>query len=253
MALPQVMTPDDRSLEARLHQLGTPAIDPALVSVHLGAMAGVAPGRAGILTKFRVAAAFFAGLLIGGSGLAAAGALPASVQSIAHTTFAKVGVNVPAGHDRVTEGCGTDTNGQPFKNHGQYVKAHKGDSAAAQSDCGKPKVSVHDSTSNPGNDENDSTSNSNCAGQGPVTPPSAAANSQGAAQGKADAGSECKDATDATVSPGAPSASSNSSGGATTTSHPGNGNANGHSTTTTAPPGSSANKNANATSHGAQP
>jgi hypothetical protein len=189
------MTPDEGKFESRLHDLGTRAVDPSLASTHLGAMAGVAPGRAGVGVKLRVAAAFFAGLLIGGTGLAAANALPASMQSVAHTTLSKVGVNVPPGHDRVTDGCGTDTSGQPFKNHGQYVKAHKGDPAAAQSDCGKPKVSVHDTSSTDTGD-----SQSKCAGQGPTTPP-AAANAKGKATGKANAGSKCDKADDSTAEP----------------------------------------------------
>jgi hypothetical protein len=155
----------------------------------------------------RVAAAFFAGLMIGGTGLAAANALPASMQSVAHTTLSKVGVNVPPGHDRVTEGCGTDTNGQPFKNHGQYVKAHKGDSAAGQSDCGKPKVSLHDTSTTDAPDSADS--QSKCAGQGPTTPTAAADNSKGKATGKANAGSKC-DKADSTDSADATDPSSGS-------------------------------------------
>jgi hypothetical protein len=191
------MTPEDCSLESRLHELGAASIDPAVASVHLGAMAGVAPGRAGWATKLRVAAAFFAGLLIGGSGLAAANALPSSAQSVAHATLAKVGVNVPSGHDRVTEGCGTDSNGQPFKNHGQYVKAHPEDrAAAAASDCGKPKKSVHETTSTTGDSATTDENSSNCAGQGPVTPPAAVENSKGKATGKATAGSKCDEKPD---------------------------------------------------------
>jgi hypothetical protein len=87
--------------------------------------------------KIAVGAAFFTGLMTGGMGLAAAGALPDSAQSVAHSALHAVGVDVPTAHpERSKEGCGDGT----FDNHGQFVKSQpKGDrSAAAQSDCGKP-------------------------------------------------------------------------------------------------------------------
>jgi hypothetical protein len=87
--------------------------------------------------KIAVGAAFFTGLMTGGMGLAAAGALPDSAQAVAHSALHAVGVDVPKAHpDRSTDGC----NGGTFANHGQFVSSQpKGDrSAAAQSDCGKP-------------------------------------------------------------------------------------------------------------------
>ena len=62
-------------------------------------------------------------------GLAAAGALPDSAQSVAHSALHAVGVDVPKAHpDRSTDGC----NGGTFANHGQFVSSQpKGDRSAA--------------------------------------------------------------------------------------------------------------------------
>jgi hypothetical protein len=125
----------------RLHEFGRQPVDPATSSEHLTAMAAVGTGRGRLSTKLKVGLAFGAGLLIGGSGLASAGALPAPAQKVAHSTLSKVGVNVPGGTARFNDPavCGLDPATQkPFRNHGQYVKAHKGDPAAAESRCGKP-------------------------------------------------------------------------------------------------------------------
>ena len=137
----------------RLRDLGHEPMAPDLAARHLGTMAGVRP-RAGRAVKAKVGAAFFAGLLVGGTGLATAGALPAPAQDVAHTTLGSVGLDVPNGHARFTSGCGTDPEtGQPFKNHGQYVKAHHGGSAAGQSNCGKPLVAVNGSSGETGSSD----------------------------------------------------------------------------------------------------
>jgi hypothetical protein len=88
----------------------------------------------------KVAAATAGCVIFGSAGLAAAGTLPATVQDAAHTALGAVGVNVPEGHGRFNDP--TICPGGPYKNHGQYVKAHPNDPKAAQSPCGKPLQSV---------------------------------------------------------------------------------------------------------------
>jgi hypothetical protein len=131
------MSDYDDPLVSRLGDLGRTPVDPHVASSHLRALAGV-PVRPAWFGRLRVTGAFAAGLLVGTTGLATAGALPAPVQQIAHTTLGAVGVDVP-GTDRVGgPECGD------AKNHGQFVRAaDKGHRAeAAHSDCGKPKSAV---------------------------------------------------------------------------------------------------------------
>lgn len=133
-------TPEDFSdLTARLRALSEERVAPHLADAHLAAMAE-APSpaaRGSRWTKARVGLAFFAGLLLGGSGLASAGALPGPAQDVAHDVLGAVGVNVP----RSTEGC---PEGKEYRNHGEYVSevSESGDEAAtkaaAKSECGKP-------------------------------------------------------------------------------------------------------------------
>jgi hypothetical protein len=123
----------------RLRGLGQHPVDPATAGRHLGAMAGVRHPRARAV-KLKVGGAFFAGLLIGGTGLATAGALPGPAQDAAHSALSTVGVNVPDGHQRYNNpaDCGASAN---YRNHGQYVKANKAKNPKAdQSRCGKPLV-----------------------------------------------------------------------------------------------------------------
>lgn len=135
------MHDDDDSLAERLHDLGRQPVDPATSSRHLSAMAAVEGSSGRFSTRLKVGAALGIGLLLGGTGLASAGALPGPAQGVASKTLAKVGVNVPHGTERFNAPavCGTDPNtGQPFKNHGQYMRANEANPAAAQSRCGKP-------------------------------------------------------------------------------------------------------------------
>ena len=134
------MTEQD-PLTDRLRDLGRQPVDPATSSRHLTAMAAAEGGRRRVSTKLKVGLAFAAGLLIGGTGLASAGALPAPAQNVAHSTLSKVGVDVPRGTERYNDPavCGLDpATGKPFRNHGQYVKANKANPAAGESRCGKP-------------------------------------------------------------------------------------------------------------------
>jgi hypothetical protein len=121
---------DHDDLIQRLQRLGRQPVDPARQEAHLAAMAPV--GRSPMRAKVRVAGAFLAGLLVGGSGLAVAGALPDSAQNVAHTMFEQVGVQVPQPeryHD--PEECGAEVKA----NHGEYVRDDK---SLARTDCGKP-------------------------------------------------------------------------------------------------------------------
>lgn len=136
-------------LTERLRALGDEPVEPTVRARHISQMAGqhreklvprLAQSRL-FRSRLRVGAAFFAGLLIGGSGMAVAGALPSPAQSVAHDVLGAVGVGIPdgKGKPRSVEGC---PEGQTFANHGQYMKwvaENGGDTeAASTSECGKP-------------------------------------------------------------------------------------------------------------------
>lgn len=120
----------------RLRGLGHHRVDPSLASRHLDAMAS-SPRRAVRSAKVKVGAAFFAGLVLGGTGLASAGTLPGSAQGVAHTALSAVGINVPDSHGPARYN-GPECTGGPYQNHGQYVRAHHADPNAGSSRCGKP-------------------------------------------------------------------------------------------------------------------
>lgn len=125
---------DHDDLQQRLGALGSRPINPAQQSADLTAMATVQAGSR-FSPKLRLAGAFLAGLLIGGTGLAAADALPDSAQHVAHATLAKVGVDVPNPARYHGSECGPEQ-----KNHGGYVSQASGPDkkTMAESDCGKP-------------------------------------------------------------------------------------------------------------------
>jgi hypothetical protein len=81
--------------------------------------------------------ALVAGVVLGGTGLAAADVLPGPVQGAVNDTLAKVGVGGHGGPERY-KGPECDASKGDYRNHGQYVKLHKTDAAAARSRCGKP-------------------------------------------------------------------------------------------------------------------
>lgn len=126
---------EHEELRHRLRRLGAEPIEPARQAADLMAMAGVrrssrvAPGFLG--SKVRLAAAFLAGLLLGGTGLAAADVLPDPAQHVAHTVLAEVGVDVPNPARYHGPECGAEVK----KNHGAYVRD---DHSLAKSACGKP-------------------------------------------------------------------------------------------------------------------
>src|SRR2546423_3882666 len=137
-------------LERRLAAFGHHPVPDDVARRHLALMeatpvAVAAVGRGQTWSrKLVVGAAFLSGLVTGGFGLAAAGALPSPAQNVAHDALHVVGVKVPEGksesHPRSTDGC----DGATVKNHGQFVSSQPaGDrSEAAKSDCGKPLTSV---------------------------------------------------------------------------------------------------------------
>jgi hypothetical protein len=117
-------------LERRLGALGHHPVPTGLASEHLTRIAGAGtPSR--WHGKLRVGAAFLAGLLLGGSGLVAAGALPDPVQHAAHQALDRVGVEVPDPERYHGEECGDEVR----RNHGAYVRD---DHSLARSRCGKP-------------------------------------------------------------------------------------------------------------------
>ena len=146
----------------RLRALSRQPVDPGVAARHASLMASVPAAAPPRRLRPPVAAAFLAGTVLGGAGLAGAvtGTLPEPAQDVAHDVLAKVNVRVPQGDKgkserrgtpRFTAGC-TYPDGRPFTgNHGQYVKAHPDDPAtvdvderevAARSDCGKPQKAV---------------------------------------------------------------------------------------------------------------
>ena len=121
---------EHEDLQARLRATGAHPVDPTIAADHLARMADVRP-RSGIRPQLAIAGAFLAGLLIGGSGLAVAGALPDPVQHVAHQAFDPLGVDVPDPERYHGPECG----GEVKKNHGAYVRD---DHDLAKSQCGKP-------------------------------------------------------------------------------------------------------------------
>jgi hypothetical protein len=123
----------------RLRDFGSRPVDPVVASRHLTGLARPA-SRSPWRGRLKVGAAFAAGLLLGGAGLAHADALPDPAQQAAHTALGKVGINVPPGHQRYNDPAVCP--GGPYRNHGQYVRTHKDDPNAGRSPCGKPLKSA---------------------------------------------------------------------------------------------------------------
>lgn len=126
-------------LTARLRDLGRNPVEPATASRHLTAMAAGRQVRIGRFGRAKVAAAFAAGIILGGTGLASAGVMGNGAQNTVANAAEHVGVNLPGGKPRSTTGCTVARSGETltqttFKNHGDYVSAG-GDPKA---DCGKP-------------------------------------------------------------------------------------------------------------------
>jgi hypothetical protein len=127
---------DLEPLVGRLHSMGQQPMDHTL-----GQRVLARAHRSRLIwlhsTKLKVAAALAGGFMIGSVGMASAGALPGRAQDVAHAALSAVGVHVPPGQDRYN---GPECDGATT--HGQYVKAHPDDPAAATSPCGKPNKAV---------------------------------------------------------------------------------------------------------------
>ena len=119
----------DPELEGRLRAAGRQPIDPGLQSAHLTQMASAVQSSRR-RAKVRVAGIVVAGVLVGSTSLAAAGALPDPAQHFAHRALDNVGVKVPDPQRYHGPECGAEVK----KNHGAYVRDDK---ALATSDCGK--------------------------------------------------------------------------------------------------------------------
>jgi hypothetical protein len=140
-------TAEQAELVDRLRALGQTPVDPAVASAHLTAITAVLPtgakpriGRERFV-RVKVAAAFAAGLVLGSTGLASAGVLGSTPQNAVADAAAQVGVDLPGGTARSTEGCG----GRTYKNHGEFV-SQGGD---PHSQCGKPVKSKTDNANQP--------------------------------------------------------------------------------------------------------
>jgi hypothetical protein len=140
---------DESALTSRLRAFGDAPLDEELAARTLGHVRATAARARASHVKWVVAAAV-AGFMAGSAGLAAADALPDPAQDVAHRVLGGVGVNVPPGHDRYHDPV--ECPGGPYANHGQYVRAHKGDPDAGTSPCGKPTRAV---TGKPGDGEAD--------------------------------------------------------------------------------------------------
>ena len=128
---------DHDRLTEQLRRLGERPVERDLAGHHLTAIL-LSPRRASgsRFSKVTVAAAFAAGLILGGTSLASAGVLGATAQRTVADTVDGVGIDLPGGTPRSTEGCG----GEEVRNHGQFVSGG-GD---PHSECGKPLVSGKD-------------------------------------------------------------------------------------------------------------
>jgi hypothetical protein len=133
--------PAVRQVVERLGAMGRVPVDPAVQARHLTAMAGVRR-PASRFGRAKLVAAFAAGLVLGGTGLASAGVLGETPQNAVADAAAHVGIDLPGGTPRSTEGCG----GKTYKNHGQFVR----DGGDPHAPCGKPVVATTGSTVQPG-------------------------------------------------------------------------------------------------------
>jgi hypothetical protein len=156
---PDPISPEHAELTGRLAALGNEPVDPAVASAHLTAIAAVHPRLTprpvrGRFVRSKVAVAFAAGLVLGGTSLASAGVLGNTPQNAVADAAGHVGLDLPGGTPRSTEGCG----GQTYKNHGQFV-SQGGD---PHSPCGKPVKS----TDKPGKADNTKPAKDKPAGAG---------------------------------------------------------------------------------------
>lgn len=211
---PDPISPEHAELADRLNALGRVPVDPAVASAHLTAMAAAHPARTvrprrERFARGRVSAAFAAGLILGGTSLASAGALGTTPQNTVADAAGHVGLDLPGGTPRSTEGCGAET----YKNHGQFV-ARGGD---PHSPCGKPLKSTGKPAKADHAESPEASAGDNCgkplwAGKGNQAKKTPAA----VAQRKAACGDDDADTDEAPKAPKA-GAATPTTGGATTT------------------------------------
>jgi hypothetical protein len=136
---PDPISAEHAELAARLRALGRTPVDPIVASAHFSAMAKVRTGSRphparGRFGRAKIAAAFAAGLVLGSTGLASAGALGNTPQNAVANAAVHVGLDLPGGTARSTDGC----DGKTYPNHGAFV-SQGGD---PHSPCGKPLKST---------------------------------------------------------------------------------------------------------------
>jgi hypothetical protein len=159
------VAPED-DLISRLQSLAAGPVADEVAAHHFSLMDGAAPAAPRRHVRSMIAGGTLVVAMLAGTGIAAAaGNLPNPAQDAAHTVLSKVGVDVPRGTTRSTDGC----DGKTYANHGQFVRSQpKGAArdAAAKSNCGKPVVST-DKTDN--TDKADDETSSTPKGQTPNT------------------------------------------------------------------------------------
>lgn len=133
-------TDDFEDLRRRLAAAGAAPLDPAVAARTQARLSCARPSPRPRIPRKLVLVATTVGFVLGSVGLAAADTLPDSVQEAAHDALAKVGMHVPAGHDRYNDPVVCP--GGPYKNHGEYVRTHTDDLDAGATPCGKPVKST---------------------------------------------------------------------------------------------------------------
>jgi hypothetical protein len=204
----------DPDLEGRLRSLGGHPIEPRLQSAHLTQMATAARSSRR-RAKAKVAGIVAAGVLVGSTSLAAAGALPDPAQHLAHQALDTVGVDVPDPERYHGPECGPEAKG----NHGAYVRD---DHSLAKTRCGKP---VHAGT---GGDAEGGESKGPKAAKGPCQGPPPWAGQAGRgmtpeqkAQAQAEREGQCPDdAADVEQEPSEDAGERQAEGSTTTTAAP---------------------------------
>lgn len=194
---------EEQQLTDRLRELGRQPLDPDVRAETLARMAtadvgptdAASPVRARRWSRPAVAAAALVASLFGGLGLASAGALPAGVQDKAESLLDHVGIDVPPGHMRYHDPAACP--GGPYKNHGEYVRAHKDDPNAGPSPCGKPLHSLNHSSESSDSDDGPGASDTESGGH------AGHGKDHGAKKGNEDSDSSDQATTPSTASPDA--------------------------------------------------
>ena len=137
------MDVNDDEIASRLRDLGEQAVEPSTAAAHLSAMASVEPKRSRRFGRLAVAGAALAGFALGGTGLAAAGAMPKPVEDAVNKVMEVTG----------------------FRNRGECVSqaARSGDQAAKDA-CPKGGRGAHGERSDKANREQRKDDGDPCTG-----------------------------------------------------------------------------------------